>query len=138
MKTTRVLSEAQEQGYAVYSGDPTPLVSSFFRWCEDTDSPYVLIRLKSTFAVVEIDLIGQTWRPTEQAGLEVAKLLEENQQGRMPGHRASSEPFHTFIYAHRVPIDKAAGLASKIVAILREPTNRENDGSRARMNRSRQ
>jgi hypothetical protein len=122
MQVTRKLDEAIAQGYVVMR-QSYKVTNAFFHHCESTDIPYVKVHLKTTFALVTVDLIGNSYRMSEHAYQEIHDLLKANHVGRWTYHLAGRN--RTIMYAPRIPIASAANVARGILAILSNPGYRE-------------
>src|SRR5688572_6101532 len=118
MKPTRTLEEAGAQGFVVMR-DSYRITNAFFHRCERTDDPYVKIQLKTTFALVAVDLIGQSYRMSEHACTEIHGLLRVHHVGRWSWHLAGLN--RTIMYSPRIPFRYADAVASGIVSILNKP-----------------
>jgi hypothetical protein len=122
MKPTRTLDEAINQGYVVMR-DSYRIANTFFHQCERTDDPYVKVQLKTTYAMVVVDLIGQSYRMSEHACAEIHGLLRTHHVGRWSWHLASHN--RTIMYSPRIPFRYAESVAGGIVSILNKPGYRE-------------
>jgi hypothetical protein len=123
MKTTTTLAAARKQGFFVECNlADHKLANQFFRWCEQVDAPYVTVKPKTKYAVVSVDLIGQSYRMGEQAEREISALLTSANVGRRKQENGSN---HVIVYANRIPIEQAADVARRIIDILARPGFRE-------------
>jgi hypothetical protein len=122
MQVTRTLDEAIAQGYVVMR-QSYKVSNVFFHHCESNDIPYVKIHLKTTFATVVVDLIGNSYRMSEHACREIHNLLKANHFGRWTYHLAGRN--RTIMYSPRILIDNADNVARGILDILAKPGYRE-------------
>ena len=122
MQVTRKLDEAVSQGYVVMR-ESYKTSNVFFHHCESTDIPYVKVHLKTTFATVAVDLIGNSYRMSEHACQEIHNLLKANHVGRWSYLLAGRN--HTIMYSPRIPVESADTVARGIVSILAKPGYRE-------------
>ncbi|MCL5957864.1 MAG: hypothetical protein M1358_00875 [Chloroflexi bacterium] len=58
---------AKERGYVITKGRRCHLRNCWFHWCEAKDHPWVTVQLGSKYAKVEVDLIGQSWKLTDES-----------------------------------------------------------------------
>lgn len=124
MKLTRTLAEAQAQGYIVdLRGSDYKLRNRYFGWCEREDVPYIVIKRKTKYAEVVVDLIGQSYHMTEHAGREVGELLAAVDVRKR--HQGISHGNSVILFAERVPIELAPSVAQQIITILAKPGYRE-------------
>lgn len=119
---TRTRQEAIEQGFVAVR-EARRVEYEYFHWCERTDTPFVRVWLKTRFAVVTVDLIGQSYRMSEHACNEIHDLLQAHHVGRW-GHLLASRN-RTIMYSPRIPIEESAQVARGIVEILAKPGYRE-------------
>lgn len=127
MKLTEALAEAIKQGYVVVSNGTRKedyLISNlFFHYCERTGKPFVRIRPKRKYARIEVDLIGQGYRMSEQCLEEMRTLLLNHHVGPASFWHASLS--NELVYSNRIPIDDAATVAKGLIDILAKPGYRE-------------
>lgn len=122
MKPMRTVADAIKHGYVVMRSSYT-ISNEFYRYCERTDAPFVRVRLKKTFAMVEVDLIGQSYRMGEVCWQEVHNLLRAYHVGAWPWRLAGRS--HTCMYSPRIPLESADAVAKGLTAILNKPGYRE-------------
>ncbi len=121
VRVTRTLGEAIAQGYVVVKNS-VRLKNAFYYYCAESDEPFVHVLLKTKYASITVDLIGQSYRMGEVCQWEVLSLLRMFHAGHTRQGLWLSD---TIMHAPRIPVEEAAWIARKIVVILFKPGYRE-------------
>jgi hypothetical protein len=110
---------AKECGYiTVGSRAGRSAHDAFFAWCEYKQVPYIVVTRGSKYATVEIDLIAQEWRMSEEGKDSLfAWVYQRWGEVGWGKRRASIMGGTTSIYMHGVANEYAAEVAAKFLEI---------------------
>ena len=122
MTITTTLAEAIDQGYVVMR-EGYQVYTAFFRYCQETDAPFIYAKLRPNYTAIYIDLIGQSYRMTEACWREVRDLLKAHHVGVWGDTLSGMNRIN--IYSPRIPHEDAEAVCRGLVAILSQPRCRE-------------
>lgn len=119
MKTTRSLNEAIIQGYVVCR-DSYEVSNEFCRYCLQHKLMFVRVKLRTTYATIEVDSLDPFLRVSADKANEIEKILCEFSQYKNC-HPSIHSSDVSYMYQRRVLIGDAAELSAVLVEILDSP-----------------
>lgn len=119
---------AKQRGW-VLRGSGHSLANAWFHWCEAVQHPYVWVKQGPKYSTVEMDLIGQHWRLTDESVRTIFDPGRDTTWG-IPGRAKRGARItggHTMILFQGIPNDRAHLAAELLVgeALRCKPGDRE-------------